>query len=70
MILEFVVIQIKHMDLTAPVYYNDKDIKIRESGITLKNYFFPIATSKRIPFSEIKDVKLIDQKVGRIWGTD
>lgn len=28
------------MDLEAPILYNDKDIKIRESGLTIKFYFF------------------------------
>ena len=48
------------MDLSAPIVYNDKDIKIRESGITLKCYYFPFATSKRIPLSTIKDVYLVN----------
>ena len=57
------------MDLLAPILYNDKDIKIRESGLTIKNYFFPIATSKRIPLQEIRNVELIQETSGRIWGT-
>jgi hypothetical protein len=48
------------MDLTSPVIYNDKDIKIRESGLTIKCYYFPISTSKRIPITEIRDVELIN----------
>ena len=58
------------MDRTAPVVYNDKDIKIRESGITIKSYYFPLGIAKRIPLDKIKDVELVTERVGRIWGTD
>lgn len=37
------------MDLSAKVLYDDKDVKIRESGVTIKTYYFPFGTSKRIP---------------------
>ena len=47
------------MDRTAPVVYNDKDIKIRESGITIKSYYFPLGIAKRIPLDKIKDVELV-----------
>ena len=60
----------KRMDRTAPVVYNDKDIKIRESGITIKAYYFPVGIAKRIPLDKIKGVELVTAKVGRIWGTD
>lgn len=57
------------MDLSAKVLYDDKDVKIRESGITIKCYYFPIGTSKRIPISKIKDVEFINSSSSRIWGT-
>ena len=47
------------MDLNAPVIYNDKYVKIRSSGVTIKSYYFPFGNSKRIPLEEIKDVQHI-----------
>ena len=44
------------MDLSAEVLYNDKDVKIRASGLTIKCYYFPLGTSKRIPIADIIDV--------------
>ena len=49
--------------------YDDKDVKVREQVVTIKTYYFPFGTSKRIPIADIKDVYLIKQSSGRIWGT-
>ncbi len=57
------------MDLSAKVLYDDKDVKIRESGVTIKCYFFPFGNSKRIPIDRIKDVYLIKKNIYRLWGT-
>jgi hypothetical protein len=57
------------MDLSAKILYNDKDVKIRESGVTIKCYFFPFCNSKRIPLSTIIDVHLVNKDSYRIWGT-
>lgn len=43
---------------------------MREECVTIKTYYFPIGTSKRIPIADIKDVYLIeDSSIGRLWGT-
>jgi hypothetical protein len=56
--------------LNSKILFNDKDVKVREECITIKNYYFPIGTSKRIPINEIKDVYLVEESnLLRIWGT-
>jgi hypothetical protein len=53
--------------------YNDKLVEINNDSITLKNYYFPFATSKRIPFDKIKSIKIQNPSLftgqARIWGT-
>jgi hypothetical protein len=34
-------------------------VKVREQCVTIKTYYFPIGTSKRIPIADIKDVYLV-----------
>jgi hypothetical protein len=41
------------------VLYNDKDVKVRQQCVTIKTYYFPFGTSKRIPIADIKDVLLV-----------
>lgn len=37
--------------------------------MTIKTYYFPFGTSKRIPISDIKDVYLVNETSLRLWGT-
>ena len=56
------------MNLKAKVLYDDKNVKIRESGVTIKSYYFPFCVSKRIPLTEIKDVQHIHHDLNVKWG--
>lgn len=49
--------------------YNDKDVKVREGCVTIKTYYFPFGTSRRIPIDSIRDVCLIKEASSRVWGT-
>lgn len=42
--------------MRSKVIYDDENIKIREKSVTLKKYYFPIFTSRRIPMDEIESV--------------
>lgn len=55
--------------MRSKVLYDDENIKIREKSVTLKKYYFPICTSRRIPMDEIESVEIVDTGYnGRIWG--
>ena len=55
--------------LRSKVLYDDENIKIREKCITLKKYYFPICTSRRIPIDEITKVERVDVDfTGKMWG--
>jgi hypothetical protein len=41
--------------------YEDSGLRLDEDGITIRRYYFPLASPKRIPYSEIKGK-------GRVWG--
>ncbi len=53
--------------------YEDRLVKISNDSIILKNYYFPLIGSKRVPFNRIESVaadnpSLLKGKF-RIWGT-
>ena len=55
------------------VLYDDGLIELDSEGLTIRRYYFPFGTSKRIPYAQIKDVQeqhmgLLTWK-GRIWGS-
>ena len=38
--------------------YEDKLVEIRDDSLTLKNYYFPSMSPKRIPFDEIERIEI------------
>ena len=55
------------------LFYSDKLVEISIDSILLKNYYFPLAGSKRISFDQIKMVAVEKPSLAtgqaRIWGT-
>jgi hypothetical protein len=53
--------------------YDDGLVSLDADGLTIRRYYFPLGTSKRIPYSRIKGVQ--EQRMefltgkGRLWGT-
>ena len=54
------------------IVYEDKDVRITEKYVVIKWYFFPIATSKKIPLSKIQKVERRNLGFAkyRLWGMD
>jgi hypothetical protein len=55
------------------ILYDDGLIELDSDGLTIRRYYFPFGTSKRIPYAQIKDVQerhmgLLTGK-GRLWGS-
>jgi hypothetical protein len=53
--------------------YEDGQVRLDRSGITIRRYYFPFATGKRIPYMRIRDVQgrrmgALTGK-GRLWGS-
>jgi hypothetical protein len=48
--------------------YQDKQVTITQEYITIRKYYFPLATSKTILFSEMQKVCLLDGTVNTSWG--
>jgi hypothetical protein len=54
------------------VLYEDAHVVCDEDGLTIKRYYFPLATEKRIPYADIRRVE--EHRMGaltgqwRIWG--
>lgn len=52
--------------------YEDPNLTLDDDGITIRRYYFPLANSKRIAYSDIQGIK--SEKMtwssgkGRIWG--
>lgn len=55
------------------VLYDDGKIVVDDEGITLRRYYFPIATGKRIPYERIQGVTVRPmgwlRGKGRVWGS-
>lgn len=50
--------------------YQDKYVTITEYSLTIRKYYFPLATSKSIMFSEMKKISLESAlNVNHLWGT-
>lgn len=41
--------------------YNDKFVTVGKLGVSIKWYYFPIATEKRIPIESIRSVEYVKQ---------
>jgi hypothetical protein len=53
--------------------YDDGLVALDADGLTIRRYYFPIGTSKRIPYTRLKSVQerhmeLLTGK-GRLWGS-
>eukprot|EP01090_Pellita_catalonica_P006467 TRINITY_DN16695_c0_g1_i1.p1 TRINITY_DN16695_c0_g1~~TRINITY_DN16695_c0_g1_i1.p1 ORF type:complete len:116 (+),score=13.07 TRINITY_DN16695_c0_g1_i1:48-395(+) len=49
--------------MSAPkVLYEDNGIKITTDWVEVKKYYFPIATSKRVPFKNVVDVYCAEER--------
>lgn len=53
--------------------YDDGLVELDEQGLTLRRYYFPLATSKRIAYRDIRDVERRAMGLwigkGRLWGS-
>ena len=59
--------------MTSGTLYDDGHVRLDDQGITLRHYYFPFATSKHIPYAQIRRIELrpmgwLSGK-GRLWGT-
>ena len=52
--------------------YEDSGLRLDEDGITIRRYYFPLAGSKRVAYTDIRDLKVEPMTFasggGRIWG--
>jgi hypothetical protein len=52
--------------------YEDPNLTLDDEGITIRRYYFPLANSKRIAYSDIQGIKSEQMSwssgKGRIWG--
>jgi hypothetical protein len=52
--------------------YEDAGLRLDEDGITIRRYYFPIATPKRIAYTDIQGIKAQPMSwasgKGRFWG--
>jgi hypothetical protein len=59
--------------VTTDMLYDDGRVALDSRGITLRRYYFPFGTSKRIPYDRIRKVEARPMNwangKGRIWGT-
>jgi len=59
--------------MQAQALYDDGLVNLDRDGITIRRYYFPLATPKRIPYSRIKGIQ--EWRMGgltgkwRIWGS-
>jgi hypothetical protein len=58
-------------DVTEALY-EDAGLLLDEDGITIRRYYFPLATSKRIAYTRIQGIKARPMSwatsKGRLWG--
>ncbi len=51
--------------------YDDGLVQLDSDGLTIRRYYFPLGTSKRIPYARIKGVqeRRMGALKGRLWGS-
>lgn len=49
--------------------YDDGLVSCQADALVIRRYYFPLATSKRVPYSSIRSVRSCAAGRGRIWGT-
>ncbi len=59
--------------MTDRAFYDDGLVALDRDGVTIRQYYFPLGASKRIPYARIKGVQarrmgLLSGK-GRMWGS-
>ncbi|WP_324273525.1 hypothetical protein [Blastococcus brunescens] len=59
--------------MTDDVIYDDGRVRLDREALTLRRYYFPLARSKRIPYSDIRGIEVrpltwLTGK-GRLWGS-
>lgn len=59
--------------MTRETLYDDGLIILDDEAITLRRYYFPLATGKRIPYGRIQGISVRPMGLltgkGRLWGT-
>jgi hypothetical protein len=59
--------------MSKQVLYDDGLVKLDLDGLTIRRYYFPLGTSKRIPYTRIKGVQERQMGTlsgtGRLWGS-
>lgn len=59
--------------MTGAALYDDGGVRLDERGLTIRRYYFPFASSKRIPYRRLHGVERRKMTVwggkGRLWGT-
>lgn len=55
------------------VLYRDGCLALDEEGITIRRYYFPLGSDKRIAYNDIRGVRIVTMNwltgKGRLWGT-
>src|SRR5579884_1592706 len=55
------------------VLYDDGLVQLNSDGLTIRQYYFPFGTSKRIPYVQIKSIHQWHMGLwtgkGRLWGS-
>ncbi len=52
--------------MTGRPIHDDGLVELDETGMTLRRYYFPLGTAKRIPYEEIRGVR--EQQLGALTG--
>jgi hypothetical protein len=55
------------------ILYDDRLVQLNSDGLTIRRYYFPLGTSKHIPYAHIKGVQQWHMGPwtgkGRLWGS-
>ncbi|MBV9231248.1 MAG: hypothetical protein JOZ18_18195 [Chloroflexi bacterium] len=55
------------------IFYDDGLVQLASDGLTIRRYYFPLGTSKHIPYAQIKGVQQWHMGLwtgkGRLWGS-
>jgi hypothetical protein len=59
--------------VAGPVLYDDRLVKLDQTGITLRYYYFPLGLSKHIAYAHIRQAHRTSMGLltgkGRLWGS-
>jgi hypothetical protein len=69
----FYCLKLEILAIMKQMLYDDGLIKLDSEGLTIRYYYFPFGTSKRIPYTQIKSVQMRTMGLltgkGRTWGS-